>query len=186
LFTAGGEVFDTTIINEFVARVQDNFSVINVYPSLDSNIVIYNTSNYTIELLSDTRAKFILESGETLTYAIKRQHGALLFVKDTICTTTDGFNYDWNKFKPVITKTEPIPFGELTYYKPTLFAYQHDDEILIPVISIMVLSASQRSCYFHLKENNSINEDYLSEITDATQLIDSVVFRESRIVFSKQ
>ncbi len=183
LFASGGEVVNPEKINKFIERISSEFSILNVSPTLDSNIISYNEANFSVELISPSKARFIMDNGKILDYKIMHEKGIILFVKDSIVSTMGAFNEVWFRFKPYIDRVEPIPFGQMTYYKPTIYAYEIDGEIQIPILSFM--AHYNYGCTFYLRENNSISSDLLGKISAASNPRDTIVFRESRIVFSE-
>ena len=190
MFTNKGEVFDTSIINGYIRRFQDDiYMIFKERPSLDDNIMEYNSCSYTITIVSKSQATILYNDGKKQTYKLQRQNGALYFVKDTLETTSFLFDKEWLKFKPIVVKTEPAILGSTkTSFNPTVFAYETNGEIQFPIVSCIVknipaINLSQGFSGWYLRQNNSISEEYLAKIASRTTAVDTIVFKESRIVF---
>ena len=190
MFTNRGEVFDTSIINSYIRRFQDDLYMIwKIRPSLDSNILEYDKCRFKIMLVSKSRVNILYDDGKVQPYNLQRQNGALYLVKDTLETTSFFFEREWLKFKPIIVKTEPaFPAGTTTTFKPSIFAYERNGEIQFPIVScianrIPYNSLLQGYSTWYLRQNNSISEAFLAKIATTTQSRDTIVFKESRIIF---
>jgi len=186
LYARGGEINDLDKANRFIDNVVSSFAAFNIVPSLDSNFVDYDSANFDLEIVSSSKARFILSNGDVKEYGIIRKNGTILFVKDSVEQTPIYTDYEWLKFKPIIVKTEPYIGGQVTYLKPTIFAYEVDGEIHFPIVSLMLKYDNGINCFFQQREPNSICDDYLSEITLPNGPNDTIIFRESRIIFSKE
>lgn len=191
MFTNKGEVLDASVINGYIQRFQDDiYMIFKERPSLDDNILEYNSCNYTITIVSKSQATISYNDGKKQTYNLQRTNGALYFVKDTLETTTFLFDKEWLKFKPTIVKTEIIvPGATQTTFKPTIYAYETNGDIQFPIVSCIVKSIptnnlSQGYSGWYLRQNNTISEEFLTKIATQTNSIDTIVFKESRIVFS--
>lgn len=193
LYAQGGEVSDSTKIYDFIEMIKNDFSMFDINVSLDSNIQEYYKSDFSIELISDTKARFTLANGKTQDFSILRKKGTIFFVKDSVESTNSYYAFTdvWAKFKPYIVSVESIPFGQVTNYKSTIFAYEFDDEIQFPILSFMGVYMPYRLHTVeyveevHQREQNSMSDDFLERIKNGIYPEDSIVFRESRIIFSK-
>lgn len=183
LYAKGGEITESGKIEKFTERISDLFSVFDVTPSLDSNIIEYDKADFTIELLSPTNARFVLGNGDIREFIIARNNGVISFIQDSIVSTAGSLNEVWFKFKPDIIRTEPIPFGQLTYYRPTIFAYEVNGEIRFPVLSFMAYY--KQGATYYLRQGNSISDVLLAKISEGINPNDTIVFRESQIVFAE-
>lgn len=190
MFTNRGEVFDTSIINSYIRRFQDDLYMIwKIRPSLDSNFLEYDKCRFKIMLVSKSRLNILYDDGKVQPYNLQRQNRALYLVKDTLVTTSFLFDYEWLKFKPIIVKTEPaFPAGTIITFKPSIFVYETNGEMQFPIVSCIAnriphTSLSQGYSTWYLRQNNTISEAFLDKITTTTQSTDTIVFKESRIVF---
>lgn len=185
LYARGGEINDMAKVNHFIDNMEYAFAAFNLVPSLDSNFVEYDSVDFDLEIVSSSKALFKFSNGDVKEYGIVRKNGAILFVKDTVEQAPIFFDNEWLKFQPLIVKTEPVFGGHITYIKPTIYAYEVNGEIQFPIVSIMLAYNNGTRCHFQLREQNSISDEYLSKISQPNGPTDTVVFRESRIVFSK-
>lgn len=189
MFTNKGEVSDAAVIGKFIKRIDDDiYSLFKSHISLDSNFVEYNSCNFEIEIASKSRARILTSDGKVQEFTLQRQAGALFFVKDTTVATPFPLTTEWLKFKPAIVKEEPTWGGTMTFFKPTIFAYEANGEIHFPIVSCIVTKKPLNSIdtgyqSWFLRQNNSISDEYLAKIAVTNSSIDTIVFRESRIVF---
>lgn len=186
LYARGGEINDIEKANHFIANFESAFAAFNIVPSLDSNFVEYDSVDFDFEIVSSSKARFTLSNGDVKEYGIIRKNGTILFVKDSTEQTPIFADYEWLKFQPVIVKTEPVFGGQVTYFKPTIYAYEVDGEIQFPILSLMVSYNRGMGYLFQQREPNSISDEYLAKISQPNGPTDTIIFRESRIVFSKQ
>jgi len=186
LYARGGEINDLAKVNHFIDNFENAFAAFNLVPSLDSNFVEYDSVDFDFEIVSSSKARFTLSNGDVKEYGIVRKNGAILFVKDSVAQTPIFSDYEWIKFQPIVVKTEPIFGGQVTYFKPTIYAYEVNGEIQFPILSLMVSYNRGMGYLYQLREQNSISDEYLSKISQPNGPTDTIVFRESRIVFSKE
>ncbi|HCT30441.1 MAG TPA: hypothetical protein DIW31_06850 [Bacteroidales bacterium] len=193
LYAKGGEINDVDKIDRFIDKIKSDFASFDLDISLDSNIIDYNNADFTFELIASDRACFTLGNGQVREYTLKREDGAIYFIQDSIAETTENIAYDevWAKFKPHIVSTEPILLGQIIRYKPSIYAYEINGEIQFPILSFMGVYMPSRTnsgyCEeVHMRVQNSMSESFLNRITIGTYPSDSIVFRESRIVFSEK
>ncbi len=193
LYAKGGEVTDQTKIDGFINRITSDFAMFNMNISLDSNFVEYDNANFSFEIISQSKARFTLGNGLVRDYTLKRMDGAIYFIQDSIAETTENLAYEevWAKFKPHIVSTEEVISGQVTKYKPTIYAYEVNGEIQFPILSFMGVYMPSITFYGYSEEvrmriQNSISESFLNRIKIGTYPNDSIAFRESRIVFSEK
>lgn len=201
-FQIDGEVFDVDKISIAKKAYEDDFSMLSssFKFALDSNIIKYNETNFSIEFTSFSKALFHYDNGKVEEYIVSRHNDEIYFIKDSIVSTwlfDAYYNKIFCKFRPNVIKTESEPntTSPTTYYKPTIFAYEINGEIQIPVLSYFTtynnnrLTTTPNYVTYRTRgssrEQNSINDDFLSSITQGQFPREEIIFRESRIVFSK-
>lgn len=189
MFTNKGEVLNPAIISNFIKRYDDDvYTCFKFHISLDSNFVEYDNCKFDIYLDSKSRARVLNSNGKMREYTLQRQSDELLFVENTSIVSTSRAPEEWYKFKPTIIKEEPTFGGTIIHYKSTIFAYEVNGEIYFPIVSCIATKHPLNSietgyAKWNLRQNNSISKEYLAKIAATKSSIDTIVFREDRIVF---
>lgn len=203
LFQKGGEVFDAAKISDIKKIYEDHFSSLSASSkyTLDSNMIVYNEMDFSIEMLSPTKARFYYPNKHAEDYIIEKQSNEIHFIKDTVVSTwlfDAYFNVLFCKFSPAVikTETEPNTTSPTTYYKPTIFAYEMNGEIHIPVISFFSTynnnpftsdpAYAKYASISSSRNQNSVDNNFISRIIQGLYPEENIIFRESVIVFSKE
>jgi hypothetical protein len=190
LFTKGGEVTDTIKMRAFLKSFDLFLSPIpNYVPiSFDDDKRSFNEYNFEIEMLSDTKAKFIYGTDSIVELFVKKKNGIIYFSSIDTVQTYYNIKREMLEFEPLFIKTFPNKPGEsfpITKYTPCKYAYEVNGEIHFPIISYKNLKNIKSTFYSAMAElgiNNSINSQYLSTI-GSDCIWDTIVFKQSEIIF---
>jgi len=180
----GLQMTDTAQINGFLRKVTEAFAPLNFYPTLDSNMLIYEQMVESFQLLSESRAQFMLNDNKVMQYKVEKKGTVYYFMADTLVKIPENPANKYFRYSPDIIKTEKFEAGTLYSYYPTLYAYDMGNSIVFPVLSFV--AEAERGYLYFGKQNNSLSPAYISQFSATPATHQTLVYRESRIVFSRQ
>jgi len=181
LFTNSGEVTDPERINGFISGFENYFW-------MNPDTLSYDSWDVQIELLSETRARMIVDTDSIIDFNVTRKNGILyLEYHDTLMSMGNLIDSRL-KYHPIYMVTLPSYMGGQTNaFIPCIYAIENEDQLYIPMVSYMeniyyesgMIMASQGIGNY----NNEFNTGYLNSLS-LMPLIDTILFQNNYVLFS--
>jgi hypothetical protein len=183
LFTNSGEVTDPKRINNFISGSEDHFWI-------DTGSVSSDNWDVAIELLSETRARIIVNSDSIIDFYSTRKNGVLyLEYLDTLIRNGSLVN-EKLKYHPLYIVNLPSYFGgQATVFVPCVYAIEEGDRLYIPVVSYLeriycdcdkIIYSQGMSNY-----NNEFNTSYIDSIS-SMNLNDTILYQNNKVIYRKE
>jgi hypothetical protein len=180
-FTNSGEIKDPVTVNNFINGFENYFW---------TNPVAFDDESFEIELLSDKKARMIVDSDSIINFDLIRRNGILYFQSQD---TTFSHSYLTNerfRYFPLYMSALPVSSGfQGTIYLPCIYAMEVNGEIRLPFASYIEKYyniSGQLSSYQGIGNyNNVISTSYLNKI-QAASFIDTFVCQDNLIVFKEK
>lgn len=192
MFTKNGEVSDPTKIDDFIRSLQEFYSGNPQFgvPDFGDDILVYEDYDIRLEFLSDRVVRVFLTEDNTIGANVKRLKDiTYLEIHDTI----QVFNLvidERMKYQVSFLNVQPIPGGNIYNYLLTKYFNEKTNELSFPIASY----TEKKYWEGNLVEmkgvfgrNNAISNEYLSKMSQLSAARnDTIVFKESRIIFRKE
>jgi hypothetical protein len=181
LFTNSGEVTDQEKINRIISGFENDFW-------LNTDSLSTDDWNLQIELLSETRARMILNSDSITDFITTRKKGVLYFeYLDTLITNCNLVNEILMYHPLYMVSVSSFPGMHTTAFVPCIYAIENEDQLYIPMVSYMEniyydngsLMASQAIG----NHNNEFNTGYINSLS-LMPLTDTILYQNNKVIFS--